>query len=313
VDFSVVIPARNEEANIGRCLDSLDKVRREGIALEVIVVDNGSADATVAIARQKGATVYEQPGLRIAALRNFGARRSNGRIIAFLDADCAVGSGWLTAASAYLEREEVAAFGSPAVVPQGGTWVQKAWFNVRGKPDQVVEVEWLESANMLVRRSAFLAVGGFDESLVTCEDYELSQRLRQKGVLVSDHRVRSIHYREPATILEFMKKEMWRGKSNYKGILKRHVTAGEVPSLALPLLYLALLAAATLLLLLQTAGVPTNLFAPLVLAAVILLQLAVAFASGRKSRDRTVSTFCQLFILINLYFLARGVAAVRRN
>lgn len=312
MQFSVVIPAKNEEQNLGRCLDSIAANGWDPSLYEVIVVDNGSSDGTAAIARERGGRVYVLPGVTISALRNYGAFHSSGRIIAFLDADCAVAPGWFQAASRYLEEDGVAAFGSPATVPEGGTWVQKAWFNVRGKPGEVADVEWLESANLLVNRGAFLAAGGFDDSLKTCEDYDLTQRLKQHGKLISDHRVAAIHYREPATVAQFMKKEMWRGIGNVnalKRILRDGVDRRELPSLLLPLFHCLLLLA-----------LPLSFALSLYAGRVALLLGVAAFSAWQGALlllcllkyRRALPAVPQIFILLNVYFLARGAALLRQ-
>lgn len=313
MDFSIVIPAKNEEANIVRCLDSLNVLEWDKQEYEVIVVDNGSSDRTVELARERGASVYVKPELTISGLRNFGASKAAGQVLAFLDADCAVVPRWLSAASEYLdETKGVVAFGSPVVLPETYTWVQRAWFNVRGKPGQVVEVEWLESANLFVRRSSFNAVGGFNESLVTCEDYDLTQKLKNVGRLVSDYRVAAIHYREPSTVREFFKKEMWRGKSNFSRLLTAKINKAEIPSLALPVIYILLLAGVT------TSGAVYIFDRRMIFLLyfwVLLLswQGAIFMVSCLKNKSSEFIASLQLFILFNAYFLARGLAMLRRS
>ena len=80
---AVVVPALNEERVIGRCLQALTLQDVGKGSFEVVVVDNGSTDRTVEIARSfSGAlnlTVLVKPGARISALRNFGVARSAAR------------------------------------------------------------------------------------------------------------------------------------------------------------------------------------------------------------------------------------------
>ena len=100
---SVVIPARNEAENIGPCITSIHAAGG-GLLAEVILVDNGSTDATREIAESLGATVLVRPQATISELRNSGARAASGSIVAFVDADVLVGSGWLTNAVSVLQR-----------------------------------------------------------------------------------------------------------------------------------------------------------------------------------------------------------------
>ena len=55
IEVSIIVPARNEEANLGACLESL--TAQTGVAFEIIVVDDGSTDQTLAIARQSSSFV----------------------------------------------------------------------------------------------------------------------------------------------------------------------------------------------------------------------------------------------------------------
>lgn len=303
--FSIIIPAKNEESNIGRCLDSIRKIDYDGSHYEVIVVDNGSSDRTVEIARQKGATVFVQPDLTISGLRNFGAKQAEGEILAFLDADCAVAPQWLQAASLYLTKvDSVSAFGSPVVVPEDATWVQTAWFHVRGKPEKIMPVEWLESANLFVQRKAFNEVKGFNETLVTCEDYDLTQRLKSIGMLLTDFRIKAVHYREPSTVWEFIKKEIWRGKSNYVGLFVRQIDLSEIPSLVLPLIYAVLLLAILALIVLAQFS---NIQYVWAVVAIIFWQAPIVFMSIRKGMKSGVAVISQLIILFNAYFVARAL------
>src|ERR1700704_3926569 len=92
VSITIIIPAFNEEKMIGFCLDSLTRLNFARERFEVVVVDNGSRDKTLAIAKsfqdRLNLKVLQQAGVRISALRNLGAHAALGDIVAFLDADC---------------------------------------------------------------------------------------------------------------------------------------------------------------------------------------------------------------------------------
>jgi glycosyltransferase involved in cell wall biosynthesis len=311
MQFSVIIPAKNEQANIGRCLDSILQVDWDPQQFEIIVVDNGSSDATVQIARQKGAVVLVQPGLTISALRNFGAARARGEILAFMDSDCTVAASWLCQAAKYLLKSDIVCFGSPPQVPPGATWVQRAWFQVRRKKVAVGETQWLESMNMFVRREAFSRCHGFDEKLVTCEDYDLSIRLQILGKVFTDTDIVAVHYGEASSLTHFFRKELWRGIGNLKGVLRHGVKPSEMPSVCLPMLHCLVFLALPVALLLNgfsDAGV-----FPYAGALFLFWQVLLFLLSFLKYHRSALRHVAQIFVLLNVYYLARGAAFLRQS
>src|SRR5215212_5498497 len=86
--LSFVIPAYNEEFELGRTLASIRTAAESiGRQYEIIVVDDASTDATPRIARDAGATLVQIQRRQIAASRNAGARAAHGDILFFIDAD----------------------------------------------------------------------------------------------------------------------------------------------------------------------------------------------------------------------------------
>ena len=301
--FSIIIPVKNEQVNIGLCLDSIGQLQWDKDKYEVIVVDNGSTDRTVEIAMQKGAAVYIKPGLTISGLRNYGASRASGEVLAFLDADCTIGCSWLANASPYLQRKEVACFGSPPIIPEDATWVQKAWFAVRKRSADICDVDWLESMNMFVRRDAFSISGGFDESLITCEDYDLSLRLKRIGSIVSDRSIVAVHHGEASTVRHFFRKELWRGKSNFSGMNRHGLTLSEIPSLLAPSFHCLIWISWFFSLL---AG---NLALIIVISVFLIIwQTFLLVVCVRKLLPlESIVSLLQLHFLLNIYLFARGV------
>src|SRR5690349_22343417 len=120
--LSVIVPARNAAAHLDRCLRRLSVVGQgKGHRLEVIVVDNGSTDATASIAAQHGARVIHAPGMRVGACRNAGARHAQGDLIGFVDADNEVDAGWAGACVRVLENPAVGLAGYPYRAPASPT------------------------------------------------------------------------------------------------------------------------------------------------------------------------------------------------
>src|SRR3989304_3915286 len=94
---SFIVPALNEEAFIGACLESIQAQQLPpGVDdLEILVVDNLSSDRTAAIAERGGARVLHIPPKTVSASRNYGAAAASGELLAFVDADCQLHRTWL--------------------------------------------------------------------------------------------------------------------------------------------------------------------------------------------------------------------------
>lgn len=303
--FSIIVPAKNEQDYIDRCLESIYSCGYDQDKFEVIVVDNGSKDNTVALVSKYPCKIFECPELKtISSVRNFGAKQSVGEILCFMDADCTVEHHWLQNAEKYVHHSEIVCYGATPGIPDDATWIERNWYLIRKKEDGVVSVTWRESTNMFVKRRAFDAVEGFDENLITCEDADISYRLRKYGLLVSDSDIRVIHHREPKTLLEFYNKELWRGISNFKGFLRHGIRIEEIPSLAFPLVYLALIIVSLCLI----------FFIDFVLgcAFAILWQIAfVVIIITKFPFARTFKNGVCLLLLFNVYLLSRGVAMIK--
>ena len=196
-DIAVIIPARNEAAFIGKCVESIIALAGEE-RCQVLVVDNGSDDETAAVADAAGAQVVAVATGTVAHLRNVGAAHACAPVLAFVDADCTVEQGWMHSALCAFDNTRTVAIGCYPRLPDAGTtWVQRTWITMVRRPaGPASATAWLPSANMVVRASTFCEVGGFDENMVTSEDADLSFRPGQHGQVMYDDDVAAIHYRE---------------------------------------------------------------------------------------------------------------------
>ncbi len=236
----VVIPVRNDAKRLKVCLDSVVK---QIAAERIYVIDNGSTDDSVEVARQAGCSVQSAAGLRVGALRNRAVAEAKQPIefIAFCDSDHEVPSDWLESGLQVLQGDRsIVATGSHYLPPPDGTWVQRAWaiHRLRGAP--VRDVDWLGSGNLFVRHDDFRKVGGFREDLTAAEDVDLCHRLRNElaGRIVCDQNIRSIHHGEPTRIRDFYRKEVWRGSSGLKAWFSQGMPLRDLPSLVWPLWHL---------------------------------------------------------------------------
>jgi len=159
VRASVIIPAREAEATIGRTLACLAG-QRTGVSFETIVVDDGSQDATAAIAEAAPGEVrvLRQEAEGAAAARNRGVAESRGEALAFCDADCYPTAGWLEAGMQALGScDLVQGKVGPEPDVSIGPYDRSLWIES--------EVGLWETANLFVSREFFDGAGGFEDWL----------------------------------------------------------------------------------------------------------------------------------------------------
>jgi glycosyltransferase involved in cell wall biosynthesis len=210
-----VIPVLNGAETIVACLDAVLTAARSWEApVSVVVMDNGSTDATVSLVRSQypeQVLIIEEPAGTVAALRNLGASHHQSDLLSFVDADCVVCSDYFTIAWRALETSGADAVGCSYALPPHPGWIERAW-HVLHQPSAAGPAEWLYAGNFVTRREAFARVGGFNESLITGEDPELGRRLRNAGArLHCDPALKSVHLGNPRTVGAFFEQQRWHG------------------------------------------------------------------------------------------------------
>jgi glycosyltransferase involved in cell wall biosynthesis len=307
---SFIIPVLNGEKDIGRCLDSIRRQESPSEEYEIIVMDNGSTDKTHQIVRGLGFDFQIVLGVRVGALRNRGVARARGDYVAFVDADVELMPCWLRAGLAAFDNSYTVAAGCFPKVPLSATWVQQTWdiqqrgsqHNANPKP-----VSWLPSMNLIVRRSVFLEVGGFNEQLETAEDVDLCYRLGQRGTILCNPTMEAIHWGEAPDLRTFWRKEVWRGKGNLKGVVSHGLRWDELPSVGYPLYILCFLLALCISCVLDVAK-QHFVFTPFSFGMLILPALMLALTTMRRARRPRA--FLRLFLLYLVYGFARAYSIV---
>jgi glycosyltransferase involved in cell wall biosynthesis len=176
---SVVIPCHNYARFVGEAIDSvLTQTHR---SIEVIVVDDGSSDDTVAVAKRYPVRLLEQPHLGVCVATNNGIRASRGQYIMRLDADDILAPAYVEETLAALMREPGA-----ALAYADGTYVGTRNGPV---PLQPFDVESLAEGAYapclaLMRRSSCEQVGGYDVRLTPyrCEDWDMWLSFAERGM-----------------------------------------------------------------------------------------------------------------------------------
>lgn len=191
-DYSVVIPAYNEEKYIAQTLEALQQAQKAMPTLsgECIVVDNQCTDRTVEIAKEFGCRVVSEPVHQIARVRNTGAHASRGSYLIFVDADTVVPPATLKKALVALQEKGVGCGGAKLGFDQNhGRWFSgvllPAIWNLISQTFRLFAGSFI-----FCRRDLFFLSGGFPETHFAGEEIVLSRKLKKQsaqkglGVLV---------------------------------------------------------------------------------------------------------------------------------
>jgi peptidoglycan/xylan/chitin deacetylase (PgdA/CDA1 family) len=177
---SVVIPARNAEGTLGRTLESL--AAQTFGSFEAIVVENGSSDGTAAVAASFADVRLERcPARGVSAARNHGISVARGEWLLFLDADDTLEPPALEALVEASSGVDAAVCGWVRVAPDGTRFDSHVWREADKAFESLSTTCAFAIHCCLVRRELVVAAGGFDESLTTCEDWDLWLRLARMG------------------------------------------------------------------------------------------------------------------------------------
>jgi hypothetical protein len=310
--ISIIIPARNAAADLERCLRAINRSAAIACAdVDVLVADNGSVDETPDVARRQDARVIAVPGLAVAAVRNRAARTSRAPLVAFVDADQEVSAGWIEAAVAGLAEPDVDAVGAEYRSPPSPTWVQRTYDALRQRPATRTEAAWLPSGNLVVRRDAFLQVGGFDETLETCEDVDLCRRLLATGHrVVAEPGLISVHHGDPRTLAALFRGEMWRGRDNLRVTLRSPRSIRSILSALQPVVTVLAAALAVVVSLVLPSLAPAALVA--LVAFLIAASVPRTAQMWFRTRPRRCSALPESAAVALTFDLARAVALVVR-
>jgi GT2 family glycosyltransferase len=302
----VVVPVFNARRYLPTTIPAIGEAIRRFGAAELVVVDNGSTDGSwewLQGHRPTGSLVVRLPGATVGALRNHGARLGRGSILAFLDADCLIAPEYLEHACRALDGTPWAAVGSRYALPEHPHWIERTWEALH-TPAADGERAYLNSGNLVVRRSAFEAIGGFDPGLESGEDAELGLRLRAAGQRVFENRaVRAVHLGNPRTLGEFFRRERWHGS----GALGTARLAKVDKPLLMTLVHVIAIALGTGLAVLA----PMGALARAALAAGAWFAAPLATVGYRCTAAGRFRGAAGGVLLYALYFTARAVALVR--
>ena len=181
MDYSIVVPAYNEESYLGEVLDVLKfgMSKIPGLKGEVIVVDNNSTDQTANIARSKGVRVIFESINQISRARNAGAKEALGRNLIFVDADTKIPFELLALALRKLEHEGYGGGGATLKFDSNqnqlffGSFMPFFWSCI----SQTMQLA--AGSFIFCNKRLFFKVDGFSEKLFAAEELLFSSQIKK--------------------------------------------------------------------------------------------------------------------------------------
>ncbi len=214
---SVVVSTYNGSRTLNACLESLCKLNYP--EYEVLIVDDGSTDATAEIAARFPAFRYiRQPNLGLSAARNTGIEAARGEIVAFTDDDCRADENWLFSLVSDMQRGNFDGMGGHNFLPPEDSWVAAAVMASPGGPAHVMltdrEAEHVPGCNMAFYKKALVQIGGFDPVFRKAgDDVDLCWRLLDSGYKLGfSHAGFVWHYRR-STVKAYLRQQAGYGEA----------------------------------------------------------------------------------------------------
>lgn len=214
---SVVVASYNGARTLEACLSSLEKLNYPDY--EVILVDDGSTDATARMALEHPRVRYifqENKGLSVA--RNTGINAATGQVVAFTDSDCRADEDWLHYLIGDLLSSDYAGIGGHNFLPPEDSWIAAAVMVSPGGPAHVMlndrEAEHIPGCNMAFYKWALDQIGGFDPIYRKAgDDVDVCWRLQQAGHRIGFSPAGFVwHYRR-STVKAYLKQQAGYGEA----------------------------------------------------------------------------------------------------
>lgn len=222
VDFqwpslSVVICAYNAAETLDECLRATCALDYPG--LEIVVVDDGSTDATPRIARQfDRGRIVSVPHAGLAAARNAGFRAARGSLIAYLDSDAYPSPEWPYFLALGMDRRDVGGVGGPNVPPPDDPPVAQQVARAPGGPVHVLvtddRAEHIPGCNMAFWKDVLEEVGGFDPIFTAAgDDVDVCWKVLDRGWEIAFHPAALVWHHRRASVRAYLRQQWGYGKS----------------------------------------------------------------------------------------------------
>lgn len=307
---SILVPVRNEEKYIARCLDSIIHQDYAPWAFEVIVVDGASTDRTreIILAFQQhygNLMLIDNPRHLVAISLNLGLQRARGEIIIRVDGHATIMPDYLTQCINVLTNTQADCVGgaikniNESKAARGIALAMSSSFGVGNSRFRLSGYEgYVDTlAFGAYRRNVFEKIGGFDEELVRCQDDEFNYRLRKnKGKIYLSASIQSCYF--PRTDLKNLGRQYFEYGLWKIRVLQKHPSVMQPRQFVPPVFVLALLTLPIL-----SAIVPlARLALAGILALYIMTTLACAMRLWMQSDDSSFPVMLASFPIMHLSY-----------
>jgi cellulose synthase/poly-beta-1,6-N-acetylglucosamine synthase-like glycosyltransferase len=219
---SVIVPAYDAAPTIAQCIESLKRLNYPDY--EIMLVDDGSADSTAAIAESAGVRTLRLTHRGLAAARNAGLAAARGRIIAFIDADAEADSDWLYHLAEAITRRKAAAAGGQNFASKRTSTLAAAIAAAPGQAQEVrlgdQDLAQLCGCNMAVDKAKLDNRVLFDSTFTSAgDDVDFSWRIRDAEMTLA-YAPGAVVFHEPRTTIGAYLKQQ-RGYGRAEGLLFR--------------------------------------------------------------------------------------------
>jgi GT2 family glycosyltransferase len=214
--MSVVVCSHNGARTLRDCLDGLRHLDYPDY--EVIVIDDGSTDATAAVAREYDVRLISTENRGLSGARNTGMEAATGEIVAYTDDDARPDPHWLTYLAAAFLRTDHAAIGGPNIAPPGDGPIADCVANAPGGPVHVLLTdelaEHVPGCNLAIRRDRLQAIGGFDPRYRAAgDDVDVCWRLQERGWTVGFSPAAMVWHHRRNSVRTYWKQQQGYGKA----------------------------------------------------------------------------------------------------
>src|SRR3989441_5569230 len=213
---SVVVCTYNGARTIRDCLEGLARLAYPDY--EVIVVDDGSTDATAAIAQEYDCHLIRTANRGLANARNTGLKAATGEIVAYIDDDAYPDPHWLTYLAATFMSTSYAGVGGPNLAPPGDGPIAECVARAPGRPVHVLltdrEAEHIPGCNMAFRKSCLEEINGFDPQFRAAgDDVDVCWRLQERGWTLAFHPAAMVWHHHRKSLRAYWKQQIGYGRA----------------------------------------------------------------------------------------------------